>query len=395
MGRMVRLTACLASCVLLAAGAAAQDEPADVAELFRKLQEVRAKATKTREEASAELRKADEGDEEARRKYSAALTRASQEILPVRDRFLAAFLASDWAAWDAREHAALLEEGLSGAGRQLLSTDPARARVAFELLCEKLPDSQSAKHARTRYLPQTFLAAGDLDALLGDLKELGAQVPEAERPGLAVFEGDGFAMHGELETAREVYQRVLDSIPEQLPAGDPRADVRERLQLRLRLVGQPAPDVDSGTWLGGEARSLASLKGSVVVLDFWATWCAPCRAVMPELNRMAAELAPSGVHVLGVTRFYDRGFMVDGPDMKSGTAVTGMTADTFLDHLAQFRAASGALYPFVVGTEQDFRNYHVAGIPTVVLVDKEGSIRLVLVGGGKGAVLERAVTLCQ
>jgi thiol-disulfide isomerase/thioredoxin len=74
---------------------------------------------------------------------------------------------------------------------------------------------------------------------------------------------------------------------------------------RLLQVGAQAPDwtlVDSG----GERRALSSYKGKVVVLDFWATWCAPCQKLMPKMQRLHEKLSARGVAVFGVNS-WERG----------------------------------------------------------------------------------------
>lgn len=62
---------------------------------------------------------------------------------------------------------------------------------------------------------------------------------------------------------------------------------------------QPAPAI-TGTTLDGEPFDLASLKGKVVAMNVWASWCAPCRAEAPGLEEVATEMAPKGVQFVGL-----------------------------------------------------------------------------------------------
>ena len=85
---------------------------------------------------------------------------------------------------------------------------------------------------------------------------------------------------------------------------------------------QPAP-VLSGTTLEGERLDLADLRGEVVVLNFWASWCAPCRAEAPALNEVAALTDDQGVQFVGVNvkdeldsaRAFDRAQEVGYPSL--------------------------------------------------------------------------------
>ena len=93
------------------------------------------------------------------------------------------------------------------------------------------------------------------------------------------------------------------------------ADAPESPQLKTLDTGgdglialadrQQAPAL-SGTTLDGEPLDLADLKGEVVVLNFWASWCAPCRAEAPALNEVAARTAGKGVRFVGVNVKDDR-----------------------------------------------------------------------------------------
>jgi thiol-disulfide isomerase/thioredoxin len=116
----------------------------------------------------------------------------------------------------------------------------------------------------------------------------------------------------------------------------------------------------------GERLALAALRGHPVVVNFWASWCAPCRAEMPMLMRAAHAYASHGVVVLGL-------------DVDDAPA----DARRFL---AQYRVD----YPVVsVPDDRLLRAYGVIGLPTTVFVDASGVIRARQIGQFDGADGER------
>jgi thiol-disulfide isomerase/thioredoxin len=126
--------------------------------------------------------------------------------------------------------------------------------------------------------------------------------------------------------------------------------------LRMHLVGAPAPEWSNVTPLSGAPASMASLKGRVVLIDFWATWCGPCRMIAPRLSSLKDRLGPQGL------------------------AVVGITTDE-AEQAAVFAERHQMRYPVVVDKNQDTsRIYSVTGLPTLILVDKQGVVRDVFVG---------------
>jgi len=112
--------------------------------------------------------------------------------------------------------------------------------------------------------------------------------------------------------------------------------------------------------LDGEVLTLADLEGKVVILNFWASWCTPCRMEMPALEKIHQELGQEGVVVLGVNTLYQ----------DSLGSVT-----SFVD---QYQLN----FPIVLDSTSDTaRDYAIQATPTTFLIDSEGVIRLVLVGG--------------
>lgn len=124
-------------------------------------------------------------------------------------------------------------------------------------------------------------------------------------------------------------------------------------------VGFAAPDFSLVT-LEGEALRLSDLRGRVVILNFWATWCPPCRAEMPALERIAKAYEPAGLTVLGV----------HATDQDSVGAARAFAADFELT------------FPIVLDTEgAASRLYALGAMPSTYVIDKDGIIREVILGG--------------
>jgi cytochrome c biogenesis protein CcmG/thiol:disulfide interchange protein DsbE len=133
------------------------------------------------------------------------------------------------------------------------------------------------------------------------------------------------------------------------PAASPTAPTGAR-------PGDVAPAL-AGTSLEGHAVSLSALHGSVVVVVFWASWCAPCQAEQPAINTLAREEAAGGVRFIGVSVDVDR--------------------SAALGYVSRFAPP----YDSLIDTAQAVVvEYDVAGPPTTFVIDPAGRVSAELVG---------------
>jgi thiol-disulfide isomerase/thioredoxin len=113
-----------------------------------------------------------------------------------------------------------------------------------------------------------------------------------------------------------------------------------------------SPDFTLKDLATGKPITLSHFKGKVVLLDFWATWCPPCRAEIPHLVQMNKELRPQGLRIIGIS--------VD----QNGPAV-----------VKSFMKNYGINYPVLLATQDIAQAYGgISGIPTTFLLGRNGEI---------------------
>jgi thiol-disulfide isomerase/thioredoxin len=120
--------------------------------------------------------------------------------------------------------------------------------------------------------------------------------------------------------------------------------------------------------ISGKKVRLADLKGKVVMLEFWATWCPPCRAEIPAIERLHTQYGGKGLTVLAIA--LDEGGW---------------------DDVKAFITERKISYTVLKGSEDVSAEYKIRLIPATFLIDKEGNIRKQYMGGGSNEALEQEI----
>lgn len=120
--------------------------------------------------------------------------------------------------------------------------------------------------------------------------------------------------------------------------------------------------------LDGKKVSLSDFKGSVVIVNFWATWCGPCRATIPGLENLYRKYSPKGLVLLGIS-LDDGGW----------------------DYVKSFKQEYGISYPILKGNSDVASKYMVRTIPFIVIVGRDGQVHNRLHGFGAEEKLEKEI----
>ncbi len=130
-------------------------------------------------------------------------------------------------------------------------------------------------------------------------------------------------------------------------------------------AGSPVPTVT----VGGAPLSLAGLRGKVVWVNFWASWCPPCRAETPVLRDLYAAHSADGLELVGVS-----------------------VQESSVEDVRRYVETYGVAYPVVADlTGALFREWRVYGLPTQFILDRDGVIRAIVQGPVDAATAERLV----
>jgi len=180
------------------------------------------------------------------------------------------------------------------------------------------------------------------------VRELQRDFPKKnESYDLLLMVAGGLLEEENLQKARQITEEVARKAP---------TETQEQAQSQLRKLDRVGKPFElSFKDLNGKEVNVTNYAGKVVLLDFWATWCGPCIAGLPELKEIFAKYHPRGFEILGVS------------------------LDKEKDTLQKFLADEKMTWPqHFDGTGWDntlVRNYEIEGIPTLWLIDKKGNLR--------------------
>lgn len=252
--------------------------------------------------------------------------------------------------------------------------------IARDLIAEATPAAErflagSSTAADVRALATLVTAVAESDhgrfdqalarfrSLVTDRKRTAANDPD---PFLAA--GETFLRHLIRTTRYDEARRLCVLLADE--SGEAEVSAHFGASLRpLKLVGSPAPAIDT-TDVDGHRVRLADLKGKVVLVSFWTSWCPPCLEAFPGLNSLAKKYQGRGFEVLGVN------LDAHHEEIRDLKTATPIVRRVLIHH--------GVTWPNVLnddGTEGDIaRAYGVESVPYNVLIGPDGTVLGVSIG---------------
>ena len=249
--------------------------------------------------------------------------------------------------------------------KKLFLEQTSRARALAEIL------------DRGKTLYEIYRESGNQEKTDSTLEDLRQTAIATESNGIYYYALDNQIKYL-IETNRKakalnISENLKSQIEKDFPNKSLQGEIFSRFRKRdihYKLMGETAPElVEVNSFIPVENKTLASLRGKVVVLDFWATWCGPCYEAFPMLSELHETYQKDGLEILGVTRLYGNA---------EGVEVDQIAEIAFLQ---KFKEKQKLPYSFVVSQNNTNQIiYGAGGLPTAIVIDRKGIIRYIETG---------------
>jgi len=200
-------------------------------------------------------------------------------------------------------------------------------------------------------------------------RQLLAKRPLDAEPHLPMALGAAIEVQAQV-LAAEGHQAQAVALLKRSLAEFGKTSIASRLQKNLNLLGitgQPAPALQLTENLGSKPTPLSQLKGSPVLLFFWAHWCVDCKAEGPIITQLRSEFGPKGLIVMAPTQRY--GYAAGGQEASPQEELA------YIDQVWKHYYAALDSIPVPV-SKANFDHYGASTTPTLVLVDKAGKVAM-------------------
>jgi thiol-disulfide isomerase/thioredoxin len=232
-----------------------------------------------------------------------------------------------------------------------------RARAALEALKIWKPENIEDKDIRNEALSMASLLLAKINQEMNKKDDAASVLNEARSLAFAI-------------PSASLYESATRAL---IRLKGPSSDIINIVENRS---DETAPELNIKHWLDKKTR-LSDLRGRVVLLDFWASWCGPCIQAFPHLREMHDKYKKKGLTIIGVTKLYGE---YGGMELTPGQE---------LAHLRGFKQQFRLPYAIAVhDTRENHAAYGVDSFPTVFLLDKRGRVRYIGIGANANREFE-------